>query len=67
MGVEKTARERWQERYAASRLREADFTTLSGMDVEPAYGTEDGEWPGEFPFTRGLHASGNRGRTCRLW
>jgi methylmalonyl-CoA mutase N-terminal domain/subunit len=61
-----TARERWQERYAAARVREADFTTLSGAEVEPAYGTEDGEWPGEYPFTRGLYPSGNRGRTWTI-
>jgi methylmalonyl-CoA mutase N-terminal domain/subunit len=61
-----TARERWQERYAHARVRDADFTTLSGMEVEPAYGTDDGEWPGLFPFTRGLHPSGNRGRTWTI-
>jgi methylmalonyl-CoA mutase N-terminal domain/subunit len=63
---EKTARQRWQDRYDASRLRDADFTTLSGMTVEPAYGTDESEWPGEFPFTRGLHPSGNRGRTWTI-
>lgn len=61
-----TARQRWEERYAASRVRDADFTTLSGMEVEPAYGTDDSEWPGEFPFTRGLYPSGNRGRTWTI-
>ena len=61
-----SARKRWQERYAASRLREADFSTLSGMEVEPAYGTDDGEWPGEFPFTRGLYAAGQRARTWTI-
>ncbi len=61
-----TARSRWEQRYANSRLRDADFTTLSGSEVEPAYGTDDSEWPGEFPFTRGLHASGNRGRTWTI-
>jgi len=61
-----TARAQWQRRYAASRLRDADFTTLSGMEVEPAYGTDDSEWPGVFPFTRGLHATGNRGRTWTI-
>ncbi|HWM72419.1 MAG TPA: methylmalonyl-CoA mutase family protein [Nocardioides sp.] len=61
-----TARSRWQERYAKARLRDADFTTLSGMEVEPAYGTDDSEWPGEFPYTRGLHATGNRGRTWTI-
>src|SRR6201990_2159271 len=60
------ARERWQDRYSKSRVRDADFTTLSGMEVEPAYGTEDSEWPGEFPFTRGLYAGGYRGRTWTI-
>src|SRR4026208_755906 len=51
-----SARERWEQRYAASRVREADFTTVSGMPVEPAYGAADGsgEWPGGSPLTRGL-------------
>jgi methylmalonyl-CoA mutase N-terminal domain/subunit len=61
-----SARARWQARYDASRLRDADFTTLSGMEVDAAYGTDDSEWPGEFPFTRGLHATGNRGRTWTI-
>jgi len=59
---DQSARERWQERYQRSRVRTADFTTLSGVEVEPAYGTDEGEWPGEFPFTRGLYATGYRGR-----
>ncbi|GAA5157323.1 methylmalonyl-CoA mutase family protein [Pseudonocardia eucalypti] len=66
---------RWRERYAEAertgKIRDADFTTLSGVEVEPVYGPREGEtvqdferigWPGEFPFTRGLHASGYRGR-----
>ncbi len=61
-----SARTRWEERYARSRVREADFTTLSGMEVEPAYGTDDSEWPGEFPYTRGLYPTGYRGRTWTI-
>jgi methylmalonyl-CoA mutase N-terminal domain/subunit len=61
-----SARDRWQARFDASRTREADFTTLSGMDVDPAYGTDDSEWPGEFPFTRGLYPTGYRGRTWTI-
>jgi methylmalonyl-CoA mutase N-terminal domain/subunit len=61
-----TARSRWQARYEKSRVREADFTTLSGLEVEPAYGTDDSEWPGEFPFTRGLYPTGYRGRTWTI-
>ena len=60
------ARERWQDRYEKSQVRDADFTTLSQVEVEPAYGTDDSEWPGEFPFTRGLYATGYRGRTWTI-
>src|SRR4051795_12701788 len=68
-------RERWQRRYDASRKRDADFSTLSGMPVEPTYGPPDGEsvpgferigWPGEFPYTRGLYPTGYRGRTWTI-
>src|SRR4051794_19805682 len=61
-----TARSRWQARYERSRVRDTDFTTLSGLEVEPAYGTETSEWPGEFPFTRGLYPTGYRGRTWTI-
>jgi methylmalonyl-CoA mutase N-terminal domain/subunit len=61
-----SARERWRQQYAEARVRDADFTTLSGMEVEAAYGTDDSEWPGQFPFTRGLYPSGNRGRTWTI-
>ena len=70
-----TGRSRWQQRYDESRKREADFTTLSGTEVEPVYGPPEGfddprmeriGWPGEFPFTRGLYASGYRGRTWTI-
>jgi methylmalonyl-CoA mutase, N-terminal domain len=61
-----SAHERWQQRYDSSRVRDADFTTLSGLEVEPAYGTDDSEWPGEFPFTRGLYATGYRGRAWTI-
>jgi methylmalonyl-CoA mutase, N-terminal domain len=68
-------RSRWQQRYDASRRREADFTTLSGIEVEPVYGPPEGfddprmeriGWPGEFPFTRGLYSTGYRGRTWTI-
>ncbi len=64
-------RSRWQERYDQAAKREADFTTLSGLEVDPVYGPPPGAvvpgmdrigWPGEFPFTRGLYASGYRGK-----
>ena len=33
--------------------RDADFTTYSGIEVEPVYGPPDAERPGEYPYTRG--------------
>ena len=36
--------------------------TMSGIPVEAVYG--DAPWPGEYPFTRGLHPTGYR---SRLW
>ncbi|WP_152362830.1 acyl-CoA mutase large subunit family protein [Microlunatus speluncae] len=67
--------QRWREAYAeaerAGRVRDADFSTLSGAEVDPVYGPEDeaGDdrldrigWPGEFPYTRGLYPTGYRGR-----
>ncbi len=68
-------RERWQRRYDAARKRDADFSTLSGVEVDPVYGPPDGAvvpgferigWPGEFPFTRGLYPAGYRGRTWTI-
>jgi methylmalonyl-CoA mutase, N-terminal domain len=68
-------RQRWQRRYDASRVRDADFTTLSGLEVDPVYGPPDGAvvpgferigWPGEYPFTRGLYPGGYRGRTWTI-
>jgi methylmalonyl-CoA mutase N-terminal domain/subunit len=70
-----TGRERWAAAYAraqaAGQVRDADFTTLSGVEVDPVYGPADEAadermprigWPGEFPFTRGLYPTGDRGR-----
>ncbi|MDQ3629542.1 MAG: methylmalonyl-CoA mutase family protein [Actinomycetota bacterium] len=72
-------RARWQSRYDAARsqgqVRTTDFSTLSGSTVAPAYGPEPGTeppgferigWPGEYPFTRGLYATGYRGRTWTI-
>ena len=64
--MSENARTRWQARYDKSRVRETDFTTLSGVELEPAYGTDESEWPGEFPFTRGLYPTGYRGRAWTI-
>jgi methylmalonyl-CoA mutase N-terminal domain/subunit len=68
-------RERWQQRYDAAAKRDADFTTVSDVEVEPVYGPPPGSdvpdferigWPGEYPFTRGLYPTGYRGRTWTI-
>jgi len=66
-------RERWQRRYDAAQTRDADFTTLSGTEVDPVYGPpgayegfERIGWPGEYPYTRGLYPTGYRGRTWTI-
>jgi methylmalonyl-CoA mutase, N-terminal domain len=57
-------RRAWEEAFAASRLREAQFTTMSGIPLEPVYGPDDGEFPGVYPYTRGPYASMYR---SKLW
>ena len=44
--------------------RNADFTTMSGVPVDPVYGPADAERPGEFPYTRGPYSSMYR---SKLW
>jgi methylmalonyl-CoA mutase N-terminal domain/subunit len=68
-------RQRWQRRYNEARTRDADFTSLSGLEVDPVYGPPPGAvvpgferigWPGEYPFTRGLYPAGYRGRAWTI-
>jgi methylmalonyl-CoA mutase N-terminal domain/subunit len=69
-----TAKERWERETLAPALaqvpeRAASFTTISGHPIERLYteddaiGADPGS-PGVFPYTRGIHASGYRGK---LW
>jgi methylmalonyl-CoA mutase N-terminal domain/subunit len=61
----------WRARYAKAELRDLAFVNSEG-EVEPVYTPLDVEhldaaslpMPGEFPYTRGIHPSGYRGR---LW
>ena len=63
-------REQWQKEYEAGEIRDLDYETMSGLAVEPLYAPRDGDvdesigWPGQYPYTRGVHPSGYRGR---LW
>ncbi len=63
--------------YEASEIRDADFVTLSGIPLAPAYGPDDAasyagsgseggreRWPGIYPYDRGPYASMYR---SKLW
>ncbi len=55
-------RQAWQQAYDSAPHRDVPFETMSGVPVDPLHG--DGPYPGQFPFTRGIHASMYR---SRLW
>jgi methylmalonyl-CoA mutase N-terminal domain/subunit len=59
-----TARDDWQQAYDAAPKRDTDPVTLSGVPLEPVYGPDDGDFPGQFPYTRGPYASMYR---SKLW
>ena len=61
---------RWREQYARGRLRDVSFVN-SAFEPAPLYTALDivdapaaAEVPGAFPYTRGIHPTGYRGR---LW
>ncbi len=69
----KRRKEEWKKEAAAKEERSFDFTTVSGESIEALYTPEDLEgvdfgkdigFPGEFPYTRGIHHTMYRGR---LW
>ena len=64
MVVMATNHDRWQEAYEASPLRDTRFETMSGIPLDPVYGPDDGEFPGQYPYTRGPYASMYR---SKLW
>jgi methylmalonyl-CoA mutase N-terminal domain/subunit len=59
-----SARDEWQRAYDASPIRDDDYETLSGVPLDPVYGPDDGEFPGQYPYTRGPYASMYR---SKLW
>ena len=73
-----TAKQRWERDILKPAVKKAPeravpFTTISGRPIDPLYTSEDLadlepardlNNPGEFPYTRGIHPTGYRGR---LW
>jgi methylmalonyl-CoA mutase N-terminal domain/subunit len=71
--ADRTAHERWERENGAAPLREQPPTTVSGVPIEALYTPDslngfdpetDLGYPGQYPFTRGVHASMYR---SRLW
>jgi methylmalonyl-CoA mutase, N-terminal domain len=58
------ARDEWEAASGNAPRRDADFTTMSGVPVDGVYGPDDGEFPGQYPYTRGPYASMYR---SKLW
>jgi methylmalonyl-CoA mutase N-terminal domain/subunit len=61
----------WKEDFESSPARDdgIESSTISGIPLQPLYTAEDRtqqpeEFPGQYPYTRGIHPSGYRGR---LW
>src|SRR5438132_10676800 len=71
--TEPTAQERWERENAAAPLRPQPPTTVSGVPIDALYTPDslngfdpetDLGYPGQYPFTRGIHATMYR---SRLW
>ena len=61
----------WSKKYLESKFRDYSFDSASGKKVEPLYSIDNSKidfdeigYPGEFPYTRGIHSSMYRGK---LW
>jgi methylmalonyl-CoA mutase N-terminal domain/subunit len=57
-------RRSWQEQFDRAPSRGVPFETMSGIPLEPVYGPDEAELPGQFPYTRGPYASMYR---SKLW
>ncbi len=69
----KDSYDRWKKRYEEAEKRDIAFVTQSSAAVKPVYTSQDLQdfdeetslgYPGEFPYTRGVHPTMYRGR---LW
>ncbi len=71
LGPAADGRETWEKQYSAAPKRAdgIETTTVSGMEIDPLYTSQDlprraEELPGQYPYTRGIHPGGYR---SRLW
>ena len=54
----------WLEGYQRSSAADSRSATQSGVVLEPVYGPDEGEFPGSYPYTRGIHPAMYR---SKLW
>ena len=59
-------RDEWNEAFERAPKRDADFTTMSGVPLDAVYGPDDGEFPGQHPYTRGVYASMYRSKVWTM-
>ena len=57
-------RSQWLEGYQRSSAANSRSATQSGVALEPVYGPDEGEYPGSYPYTRGIHPAMYR---SKLW
>jgi methylmalonyl-CoA mutase, N-terminal domain len=69
------AMEQYRENFAGSRKNDVKYTTVSGKNVNPLYTPKDLAdkdfideigFPGQFPYTRGIHSTGYRGKVWTM-
>ena len=72
LDIFKNARKQWKKEVDSTGIRDYNFDTLSGQSLEQLYYPETNEtsymddlgFPGQYPYTRGIHANMYRGK---LW
>ncbi|MCP4581685.1 MAG: methylmalonyl-CoA mutase family protein [candidate division Zixibacteria bacterium] len=74
--TETTGREKWEEDFSKTKIPPGKkFMTVSSKQLKPIYGPDDVEgidfnrdigYPGQYPYTRGVHASMYRGKVWTM-
>ncbi|MBC8386138.1 MAG: methylmalonyl-CoA mutase, partial [Candidatus Cloacimonetes bacterium] len=67
------SKKKWKDKYSKQKHRKIDFSNLSNIKIDPLYSPDVVKgfdydkklnYPGEYPYTRGVQSSMYRGR---LW
>src|SRR3954469_4866506 len=57
-------RDEWRGAFDEAPKRDVETETMSGVPLDPVYGPDEGDFPGQYPYTRGPYASMYR---SKLW